>query len=397
MRILLIHNFYGSEAPSGENRAFLLEKAMLEKNGHEVQTYTTHSDNLRKLGVLGNITGAIMTPWNPMTYDRVRRIVKKFKPDIVHAHNTFPIISPSIFYAAGDVARVLTLHNYRLFCSAAIPMRNGVVCTNCIDKKSVFSSVQHGCYRGSGFATLPIAAKISLHRSIGTWNRAIDSFVALSEFQKNLISKGGIDPNFIQVKPNFFPGTPDRIPYSKRKNSVVFAGRISEEKGIDILIEAWKEWGPDAPYLEVLGDGPLKSKLEKNTKGINNISFLGKMDSSEAEKIIGNSRLLILPSIWFEGFPMVVREALALGTPIAVSNIGPLPTIAELANGVVFEPGNSKSLVEMVQSALSDKKQMIERAAASIRAFEQNFSETTNHNILMNIYKSAIEKRRSRK
>ena len=159
MRILLVHNFYGSAAPSGENQVFEAEKVLLQSRGHEVAEFTRHSDEIRGPGVWGSIKGAAATRWNPWAAQAIRRAVARFLPDVVHVHNTFPLISPSIFHALAGmgVARVLTLHNYRLFCPAAIPMRAGQVCTDCLDRRSVLPALQHGCYRNSRLATVPLA------------------------------------------------------------------------------------------------------------------------------------------------------------------------------------------------------------------------------------------------
>ena len=160
MKVLLVHNFYGSAAPSGENQVFEAEKALLQSRGHEGAEFARHSDEIRGQGVWGTVRGAAATPWNLRSAQAIRQAVARFLPDVVHVHNTFPLISPSIFHAlAGKgVARVLTLHNYRLFCPAAIPMRAGKVCTDCLDQRSVLPAFQHGCYRDSRLATLPLAS-----------------------------------------------------------------------------------------------------------------------------------------------------------------------------------------------------------------------------------------------
>jgi glycosyltransferase involved in cell wall biosynthesis len=185
-------------------------------------------------------------PWSARA---IRQAVARFLPDVVHVHNTFPLISPSIFHAlAGTgVARVLTLHNYRLFCPAAIPMRAGQVCTDCLDRRSVLPALQHGCYRNSRLATVPLALNVALHRAAGTWAHQVDAFIALTEFQRQRVVDAGLPASRVFVKPNFYPGNPAVVPWGQRQPYVVFAGRLTAEKGVATLIRAWQLWGPRRP------------------------------------------------------------------------------------------------------------------------------------------------------
>lgn len=194
MKILLVHNFYGSSAPSGENTVFTAEKELLRAKGHKVIEYTTSSDQIRSLGVVGSVVGAIGTPWNPVHLSRLRKLVLAEQPDVMHVHNTFPILSPAIFYATQGTmtASVLTLHNYRLFCAAGIPMRGNEPCTACLDKKSIWSALRFACYRNSRLATLPMAAMISLHHALGTWQKYVDAFIALTSFQEEKMISAGL-------------------------------------------------------------------------------------------------------------------------------------------------------------------------------------------------------------
>jgi len=391
MKVLLVHNFYGSEAPSGENVVFEAEKALLERRGHTVRAFTRHSDEIRGQGLHGAIKGAAAVPWNPFAAAALRKVVDDFQPDVVHAHNTFPLISPAVFHAIGPrAARVLTLHNYRLLCPAAIPMRDGKVCTDCIQRRSVLPALQHGCYRGSRLATVPLAMNVALHRRIGTWQHQVDAFVALSEFQKQVMTQGGLPPAKLHVKPNFYAGDPLVAPFQQRLDYVVFVGRLGQEKGVHTLIEAWRRWGENAPELRLVGDGPLREQLQKQAQGLR-VRFMGQVPANEAQAQIANARLLVLPSECFEGFPMVVREAFAFGTPVAVSRLGPLPSIVDHGvNGVVFEPANAASLLSAVQSALVDSAALAAMAFGARQAFDVLYNEQANYQMLMDIYQQAI-------
>lgn len=400
MKVLLVHNFYGSAAPSGENQVFEAERELLLSRGHEVETFIRHSDEIRDKGALGKITGALATPWNSWMFRDMRQVVRKFKPDVVHAHNTFPLISPAIFHAIGtQVARVLTLHNYRLFCPAAIPMRAGRVCTECLDQHTVWPGLRHGCYRNSRLATVPLAANVALHRCLGTWGNQVDAFIALSEFQRDRMIAAGLPVGRVHVKPNFYPGAPAVVPWAERRPCVVFAGRLTAEKGVEALVRAWLLWGEQAPELCIVGDGALRGELERlaATQPQVTIRFLGQVAGEVAQTEIAHARLLVLPSECFEGFPMVVREAFAFGTPAAVSNIGPLPSIVKHGvSGVVFTPADPGSLMGQVRAAW-ETPSLLERLGHGARAeFESKYTREKNYDMLMAIYRQAISTARGK-
>lgn len=394
MKVLFVHNFYGSSAPSGENQVFEAERELLLSRGHEVVTFTRHSDEIRRQGALGAVSGALATPWNPWMFRSIRRAVQRFKPDVVHAHNTFPLISPAIFHAIGNrAARVLTLHNYRLFCPAAIPMRAGQVCTECLDHHTVWPGVQHGCYRNSRLATLPLAANIALHRRLGTWIKQVDAFIALTEFQRQRMIAAGLPAERMQVKPNFYPGAPAVVPWTERCPCAVFAGRLTTEKGVESLVRAWLLWGAEAPELRIIGDGGLRGELERlaATKPQVPIRFLGQLAGEAAQAEIARAQLLVLPSEWFETFGLVVLEAAAFGTPAAVSDIGPLPFIVKHGvSGVVFAPTNPQSLLAEVRRAW-DTPGLLERLGQGARAeFAAKYTEEANYATLLAIYQQAL-------
>lgn len=397
MRILLAHNFYGSAAPSGENQVFETERTLLQSRGHEVAEYTRHSDEIRGQGAWGAIKGAAATPWNPWAARAIRKVVARFRPDVVHVHNTFPLISPAIFHAlAGTgVGRVMTLHNYRLFCPAAIPMRAGKVCTDCLDQRSVLPAMQYGCYRNSRAATAPLALNVALHRAAGTWAKQVDAFIALTEFQRRRMADAGLPASRVHVKPNFYPGSPGVVSRAQRKPCVVFAGRLTAEKGVATLVRAWQLWGDDAPELRVLGGGELRAKLEGMAAGLP-VRFLGQLSAAEAQQQIAEASLLVLPSECFEGFPMVVREAFAFGTPAAVSNLGPLPSIVQHGeSGVVFEAANPASLLEELRRVWCTPGLLEQLGRGARAAFEAHYTEEANYATLMAIYGNAMAQSRA--
>lgn len=393
MKILLVHNFYGSMSPSGENQVFATEKNLLLQHGHEVVEFTRHSDEIRSTGARGTLKGALATPFNPFMASAIKKQVEQFKPDVVHVHNTFPLISPSIFSAIGHrAARVLTLHNYRLLCPAAIPMRSGKVCTDCLDLRSMWPSIQHGCYRNSRIATLPLATNVALHRALGTWQHEVDAFISLTDFQRSTLIAAGLPCDKIHVKPNYFAGNPIVVPWPERGTYAVFAGRLSEEKGVAALVNAWIAWGADAPELRIIGDGPLRGELEKAATG-SPILFLGQIPAEETIRQIARAQLQLLPSECFETFGLAIVEAFAGGTPAAVSNIGPLPTIVNHGiNGVVFEAANPQSLLTVVRNTWQTSGLLEQLSHGARKSFETLYTEDINYACLMEIYQAAIER-----
>jgi glycosyltransferase involved in cell wall biosynthesis len=400
MKILLAHNFYGSSAPSGENTVYEAEKKLLEEHGHKVSTFTRHSDEIRGQGIWGAIKGGISTPWNNFSYYGLKKRIATEKPDILHVHNFFPLLSPAIFHAARgqQTATVLTLHNYRLFCAAGIPMRDAKICTDCLDRHSVLPALQHGCYRNSRLANLPMAVMISLHRLLGTWHKHVDAFITLTQFQKELMVAAGLPKDRVHVKPQFYANPPSPLPWESRSRRVVYMGRLGEEKGVRVLLDAWQQWGRQCPELDIIGDGPLRQELQAISEqaGLGDrVNFLGQLPFTEAQERLAQAGLMVVPSLWFEGFPMVIREAFALGVPVAASNIGSLPCIVnEGKNGVLIEPGNAKAFYHAVKTIWDDQNLLDQMGRNARTEFEERYTADANHDLLMEIYEKAISNRR---
>ena len=399
MKIFLVHNFYGSTAPSGENTAFVSEASLLRNRGHSIVEFTRNSDELLHQGLYGTVRGALGTVWNPLSLRKLKSALREIKPEIVHVHNTFPILSPSVLYATSDldIPTVMTLHNYRIGCSAATALRKDEPCTLCLDKKSVLPALRYGCYRDSRIATLPVSLMIALHRAKNTWKKNIDAFITLTEFQREKMIQFGIPEASLFVKPQFLENPPEPLPWQRRESKAVFIGRLYPAKGIHILIDSWKKWGKSAAPLEIIGDGPMRNELMNaagKSEAASSISFLGNLSHAEAMRRLSSAKLLILPSLCFEGFPMVVQEAYAYGVPIAASNIGSLPyLIPENRSGTLFVPGNAESLLASVQPLLADDKQLRLLGAQAKQEFDSKYTAGKNYDILMSIYASAAAHR----
>ncbi|MDP3706175.1 MAG: glycosyltransferase family 4 protein [Legionellaceae bacterium] len=401
MKILCVHNYYGSQSPSGENTVFDSEVQLLREHGHEVIEYTRHSDDIRQQGGFGTLKGGVSVPWNPFSLRQVRGLIEKAQPDVMHIHNTFPLISPSVFYAASGTktATVLTLHNYRLFCANALLLRNDKPCTRCLDQKSVVSALKYGCYRDSRLATMPLAVSTVLHRKLKTWQKQVDAFISLTEFQRSMVLKAGLPSEAIYVKPHFYPDPPAPIERSFRENKAIFIGRLGPEKGVRLLLDAWEMWGSDAPHLEIIGSGLEKAQLQQRSValGLNNkISFLGQISFQETQSRLQRAKMLLLPSLCFEGFPMVIREAFALGVPVVASRLGAMAClIEEQKNGLLFETGNAFDLLSVLKKTWMDQDNLAKMGEVARDTFESQYTANANYNILMDIYRAASSSRRT--
>ena len=402
MKILLVHNYYGSAAPSGENTVYAAERELLRQHGHTVIEFTRHSDEIINRGIFGTIQGALGTPWNPFSKLALQSVLEKEKPDVMHVHNTFPLLSPSIFHATKGLhtATVLTLHNYRTFCAAGIPMHDDVPCTECLDTQSVSPALKYGCYRKNRLATFPLATMIALHRKVNTWEKHVDAFVVLSDFQKDGMVRAGLPETNIHIKPPFYVNPPSPLSWEERESKVIFIGRLGTEKGIHILLDAWKHWGSQAPQLEIIGDGPERVSLQKSVKGNgieDKISFLGQLPFVEVQKRLRVARLLVLPSLCFEGFPMTIIEAFSLGVPVAASDIGPLPNIVKNGeSGILYKPGDALGLYHTMKEIWDHSDRLSSLGQGARQEFDKKYTAGTNYEILMKIYDAAIENKQSR-
>jgi glycosyltransferase involved in cell wall biosynthesis len=289
----------------------------------------------------------------------------------------------------------LTLHNYRLFCAAGIPQRDGKTCTLCLDRKSAWSALGFGCYRGSRLATLPLATGIGLHRLLNTWQREVDAFIALSAFQRDLMVAAGLPAEKVHVKSNFVPAPREIISQAAREPRVVYVGRLGEEKGLRTLVEAWRQWGAAAPELRLIGDGPMRGALEEAARDLP-ITFCGQLARDAVDEQISRARLLVLPSECIEGVPLSLLEALAHGTPAVVSDEGPLPGLVGDA-GVTFTAGDSKALLECLQAVWQNPAQQKLLGDNARRRFEAHHAEQENANALLAIYAAAQVQSANRK
>lgn len=388
MRVLLVHEFYRSSAPSGEDDVFRNESIMLENSDIDVCTYNVYNDDIDDSTLLKRVRLGLQTIWSRVSYRKFTEVLQSIRPDIVHFHNTFPLLSPSVYKSCrdNDLPVVQTLHNFRLVCPGALLQRVNKPCEDCLSG-SIFNSVRHRCYRGSLMATLPLTCMISYNRLVGSYKN-VNRYIALTNFAASRMIRGGMPPDRISVKPNFLPDPPSPV-YSK-KDYLVYTGRLSEEKGIWTLLKSWTQI-PDIP-LHILGDGPLRDKAIQFSKEHNlPVTFHGAVKRKLVIDIVKYARAQIIPSEWYEGFPMVILEAFACGTPVLASSIGSLDElIDEGVTGYKFSPGDVPGLVDCVRKIWNNKEKLHEMSLNARNIFDERYTEEKNLCHLTDIYNSVV-------
>jgi len=366
---------------------FRQEKRLLERGGHEVVTYIRSNDE----AVTSSALDQLRLVKTIISADQTRRemdvILKAERPSLVHIHNTFMMISPSIYETCveANIPTVQTVHNYRLLCPAACLFRDGKVCEECIDH-GLMRSVQHACYRGSHANTAAVAVMLKIHRLLGTWSSKVDAFIALTEFAKGKLVGSGFPSERIHVKPNFI----EHDPGAKKGlgEYALFVGRLSSEKGIETLLEAWQIGNLQIP-LWIAGDGPMRAKLEAKVMrdGLRNVQFLGRLSQVAITDVMKGARFVVIPSLWYEGFPMVLAESFACGVPVLGSKLGAMEEVIEDGEqGLHFTAGSAGDLAEKVTWAWSHAVDMATMGRACRHKYEKYYGPEANYAALMKIY-----------
>lgn len=384
MNLVLVHNVY--QHPGGEDQVFAAEAALLEDHGHDVTRYTVHND---AVAGMGQAALAKATVWNAEQYRTLRELFSRVRPDVVHVHNTLPLISPAVYYAAKSegAAVVQTLHNYRLVCPSGLLFRDGAPCELCVGKAVPWPGVLHACYRGSRAASGAVAAMLTVHRARGTYRHMVDRYIALTEFAKGKFVQGGVRADRVDVKPNFLAHDPG---VGRGDGGyALFVGRLSTEKGLKVLLDAWQRIGARLP-LRIAGDGPLADEVASWAAGTEGVTLLGRLSSSDVMDEMKGAALLVVPSIWYEGFPMTIVEAFAVGTPVLASRLGAMAEVVDHGRtGLHFTPGDAASLAAEVLDGLSHPSGLARFRPGARREYETEYSADTHYRQLLEIYDSA--------
>jgi glycosyltransferase involved in cell wall biosynthesis len=391
MNIVMAHNFY--QQSGGEDQVFAAEVDLLRRFGHRVETFVLHND---VVDVMSRAKALAATLWNRESYRAIRDLVHRTGATVVHFHNTFPLISPAGYKAASDAgaAVVQTLHNFRLICPNALLFREGHVCESCIGRTLPWPGVRHKCYRDSRTATGAVATMTAVHRALGTYNRLVDAYIAPSPSARAKLAEGGLPADRIVLKPHFVDPDPGLGPGGG--GYALFAGRLSNEKGLEVLLDAWKLLGDMLP-LKIVGDGPLASLVSDAVSRQPNIEWLGRRSIHDVYDLLGNAFLNVFPSRCYETFGRVAAEAFAKGTPVIASRHGAMADLVEDGRtGMLFEPGNHADLAEKIRVTLRHEGLHTTMRAEARRQYESHFTGQQNYQQLMDIYTQARKRADSR-
>ncbi|MGA8599740.1 MAG: glycosyltransferase family 4 protein [Bryobacteraceae bacterium] len=385
MNVLVVHNSY--QQPGGEDQVFEMEAKLLESHGHRVVRFHTHNDQVKGLSAAGLFATTI---WNNQAYREIKRVLRENDVDIMHVHNTFPLISPAAYYAASRerVPVVQTLHNYRLFCPAATFYRDGSVCESCLGKAVTWPAVIHSCYRGSKPATVASTALIAIHRAAGTWKTKVSAYIALTDFARQKFIEGGLPAARIHVKPNFLDHDPGMA--SGKGRFALFAGRLTEDKGILTLIKAWERPGASMP-LEIAGDGPLAPQVSEAARRNPNIRWHGWITRDHLLEKLRTAGTLVVPSEWHEPFGLTIVEAFASGIPVVASRLGSIASMLEhRRTGLLFQPGDAADLATQVGWYADHPAEIEDMRRRARIEYERKYTSEGNYRQLMAIYNKAI-------
>lgn len=389
--ILLVHEYY--QQPGGEDEVFAAECRLLEAHGHRVVHYTDHNDRVKNVGSLAL---ARATVWNGAAYRELRKLIRAERPQAVHFHNTFPLISPAGYYAAKaeGLPVIQTLHNYRLFCTNSVFFRDGHVCEDCVGKTPPWPGVLHSCYRGSRTTSGTVATMLTAHRTLRTWTKTVDTYIALTEFAREKAIQGGLPAGTLMVKPHFVH--PDPGLDKGGGGYALFVGRLSPEKGTKTLLSAWRQLRGELP-LKIVGDGPLAPETAEAARRVPGVKWLGRRSLEEVYKLMGGAAFLVFPSEWYETFGRVAIEAFARGTPVVASKIG---AIAELVDhgrtGLHFRAGDPKDLVAQVQWILRHPDELACMRNEARAEFETKYTAGHNYQSLIEIYQTSAKRAKDR-
>jgi len=392
MRILQVHNFY--QQPGGEDIVLANEDKLLTRHGHEVFQFVMHND---AIPAMTQITVAAKTIWNGDAYRAVSQKIEKHGIELVHAHNTFPLISPAVYYAASaaKVPVIQTLHNYRLLCPAATFFRNGALCEDCLGKSFAWPALRHHCYRDSRGASGMTALMLSTHRMAGSWASKVNAYIALSQFSRQKFVEGGLPSQRITVKPNFVlddPGIGSGEGAGDGKRYALFAGRLAREKGLHTLLKAWASLS-DPITLKIAGDGPLRADVESLAQTMKHVEYLGYCARPRIYELMRNAALLVFPSEWYEASPLSVMEAMACGTPVIASNHGSLTElIVPDSNGYLFPAGSVHDLAALLERLIAQEDKLRGMRYSTRQYYASHFAPAPNYDALMAIYAGVLGK-----
>jgi glycosyltransferase involved in cell wall biosynthesis len=393
MRVMTVHNLY--RRPGGEEVVFEAETSLLESKGHCVRREIFDSASIvDERSLLETSRLAASTIWSRAAADRIRNAIREFGPDVVHFHNTFPLVSPAAIRACQEeaVPVVQTLHSYRILCAQVFCLRDGRVCEDCFGRHFSWPGIWHACYRSSrAMSSVVSTMQLAYHR-VAVRDRGVDLFVALSESSRQTFIRGGLPPERIAVKPNFVARDLGAGDHSG--GFALFAGRLSPEKGLATLLEAWTKVG-DGACLKIVGDGPMAGQVAEAATRSPAIEFVGRLALDDTLRLMGEASLLVFPSECNETFGLTIIEAYSRGTPVLASDLGtPRDLVDPGRTGVTFEAGNAQELSEKIVWLFDQPRLLEEMGRTARRRYEAEYTPERNYQQLMDVYRHAIERHR---
>jgi glycosyltransferase involved in cell wall biosynthesis len=396
MRIVIAHSRYRSAAPSGENRVVDQEAAALAGLGHEVELFERRSDDIEGWPAARKATLPAAVVWNGAVRRDLRQALRSRRPDVVHVHNTFPLLSASVLYACRDagVPVVATIHNYKLACASGDFFRDGAVCHDCAQGPPV-GALRHGCYRDSRAATAPVALAVVAHRR--AWRTLVSAYACISASQRDLLRGVGLPADRVFVRHNMIPSRP--VAHAIRRPEVIFAGRLDAAKGVPVLLAGWDRYldsgrGPGrSPGLSLViaGSGPLEQDVQAWAATRPSVRVTGQLDPDACAAAMAAARAVVLPSAWEETFGLAAVEAMSLGVaPVAAAH-GAFPElITDGVDGALFRPGDPAALADVLALADTDQGKFEEYGARARKTYEQRFDPADSLHGLLEIYRYAI-------
>lgn len=391
MHVLVVHNRYSSAQPSGENKVVDQEVGLLRAAGHRVEVFERRSDDITARSLLGKAAVPLLVPWNPAVRTQLAARLRTERPDVVHVHNVFPLLSPAVLAACADagVPAVATLHNYTQICPPGTLQRDGRPCAECVGRTPL-PAVRHGCYRGSRLATVPLAVSLSVNRR--RWWSGVERFFCISAAQRDVLVRAGMPAERLAVKHNSVP-EPD-VRRSGTGDHLLYLGRLAEAKGVRLLMAAWDVIAADGGVgvpLVIAGTGPLEQEVTAWAAGRGDVRYVGLYDAAQCRQAVARSVAVVAPSTWLEAFGLVVAEAMAAGVPSVAAGHGAFVELVEDGvTGLLHQPGVAASLASCLRRITSEQDRNREMGRAARRRYEQGFSPAVGLERLVEGYRTAI-------
>jgi glycosyltransferase involved in cell wall biosynthesis len=389
LRVLVVHNRYRTEQPSGEDTVVDQEVALLREAGHDVDRFERRSDDIADMSLPRKALVPLTVPWNPAARTALTRRLRDERPDVVHVHNTFPLLSASVLAACrdADVPVVATLHNYTQVCPSGTLYRDGSTCTACVGKLPL-PALRHGCYRGSAAATVPLAVNFMANKR--RWWSTVSRFLCISAAQRRTLVANGMPEDKLAVKYNFVEDTDLRRVGGGEH--LLYLGRLTEEKGVRLLMAAWDSVAADGGLgvpLVIAGAGPLADEVGTWARGHRDVRYVGLQDKAASRALVSRAIAVVVPSRWLETFGLVVVEAMAAGVPSVVAGHSSLDELVrDGVTGLTHKPGDAASLATALGRIVRAPSSL---GLAARECYEREFTRQVGLANLLSHYRAAIE------